>query len=287
LIAQPGIPAGTIAASIGDDAKSALCRERNTIKQSVWAEAPRCIFDLASTSILDRIRKKILDAGSAIDSLCDVSFGLKTGDDSKFISKQPFAHHNKRLLRGRDICKYRLRWNGEYVCYDTAAMRDHRKTARPGTSERFEQPKVLVRDTGDVLEAAFDDGNCYVKDVLILTAKPRIDYPLQAITALLNSLAVRFFYETTYQTIHVQQNELASIPIPPATAADKARLSQLAEACAAAAQRGDDATLAVHESEIDQIVYRLFDLTPDENALIESALAPTRTTTPKRKRAAS
>jgi hypothetical protein len=104
---------------------------------------------------------------------------------------------------------------------------------------------------------------------------------------LLNSLAVRFFYETTYQTIHVQQNELASIPIPPATAADKARLSQLAEACAAAAQRGDDATLAVHESEIDQIVYRLFDLTPDENALIESALAPTRTTTPKRKRAAS
>jgi hypothetical protein len=146
---------------------------------------------------------------------------------------------------------------------------------------------VLVRDTGDVLEAAFDDGNCYVKDVLILTAKPRIDYPLQAITALLNSLAVRFFYETTYQTIHVQQNELASIPIPPATAADKARLSQLAEACAAAAQRGDDATLAVHESEIDQIVYRLFDLTPDENALIESALAPTRTTTPKRKRAAS
>ena len=51
----------------------------------------------------------------------------------------------------------------------------------------------------------------------------------------------------------------------------------MAEACAAAAQRGDDATLAVHEAEIDQIVYRLFDLTPDEIALIESALTPTRT----------
>lgn len=43
----------------------------------------------------------------------------------------------------------------------------------------------------------------------------------------------------------------------------------------------------MHESAIDQIVYRLFDLTPDEIALIESALAPTRTTTPKRKRATS
>ncbi|MCX6854116.1 MAG: hypothetical protein NTV80_04330 [Verrucomicrobia bacterium] len=55
----------------------------------------------------------------------------------------------------------------------------------------------------------------------------------------------------------------------------------MAEACAAAAQRGDDATLAVHEEEIDQIVYRLFDLTPDEIALIESALAPIRSSTPR------
>ncbi len=49
---------------------------------------------------------------------------------------------------------------------------------------------------------------------------------------------------------------------------------------------GDHAKLAVHEAEIDQIVYRLFDLTPDEIGLIESALAPTRTTKSARKRAA-
>ena len=40
----------------------------------------------------------------------------------------------------------------------------------------------------------------------------------------------------------------------------------------------------MHEAEIDQIVYRLFDLTPEEITLIESALAPTRISTPKRKR---
>lgn len=69
---------------------------------------------------------------------------------------------------------------------------------------------------------------------------------------------------------------MANLPIPPAKAVEKSRLTKLAESCAAAASRGDDATLAVHEAEIDQIVYRLFDLTPDEMALIESALAPTR-----------
>ncbi|MCX6858544.1 MAG: hypothetical protein NTV80_27045, partial [Verrucomicrobia bacterium] len=39
-------------------------------------------------------------------------------------------------------------------------------------------------------------------------------------------------------------------------------------------------TLAVQEAEIDQIVYRLFDFTQDEIALIESALAPIRSTNP-------
>ena len=65
---------------------------------------------------------------------------------------------------------------------------------------------------------------------------------------------------------------------------DKARLSLLAEFRTAAASRGDDPSLAVHEAEIDQIVYRPFDLTPSEIALIESAQAPARTTTPKRRR---
>jgi hypothetical protein len=73
------------------------------------------------------------------------------------------------------------------------------------------------------------------------------------------------------------------LPIPPASAADKARLSELAEACAAAAKRGDEETLAVHEGEIDQIVYRLFDLTPEEITLIESSLAPTREKKPAKR----
>ena len=73
------------------------------------------------------------------------------------------------------------------------------------------------------------------------------------------------------------------IPIPRATLADKARLGQLAEACATAAKLGQAETLAVNEAEIDEIVYRLFDLTTEEIALIESALAPTRSKTPSKR----
>ena len=65
-----------------------------------------------------------------------------------------------------------------------------------------------------------------------------------------------------------------NLPIPPVSDADKARLTQLAEACAQATQRKDNATLHTLEAEINSIVYRLFALTEAEIALIESSLNP-------------
>ena len=64
---------------------------------------------------------------------------------------------------------------------------------------------------------------------------------------------------------------MKQIPIPAASSADKARLTKLAER---AAKRGreDAAGLRATEREIDEIVYRLFDLTPDEVGHIEKSL---------------
>lgn len=151
----------------------------------------------------------------------------------------------------------------------------------------FEAPKIILGRFMNKPTYAFDKEGFYHNDAQYL-----IGGADEYLVAVLNSPVSWWFLSkncTDLQNGYLQAlkaNQLP-LPIPPASAADKARLSQLAEACAAAAQRGDDATLAVHEAEIDRIVYHLFDLTPDEIALIESALAPTRSTTPKRKRAAA
>ncbi len=116
-------------------------------------------------------------------------------------------------------------------------------------------------------------------------------WSLWALCALLHSKVIHHIYCQYFDALRMaggylpyQSPQVRTVPIPPVSDADKARLSQLAEACAAAAQRGDDETLAVHEAEIDQIVYRLFDLTPDEIALIESAPAPTREKKPSKRK---
>jgi hypothetical protein len=70
------------------------------------------------------------------------------------------------------------------------------------------------------------------------------------------------------------------VPIPSASAGDKAKLTKLAERAAKAAIAGDTAAVTLIERDIDEIVYRLFDLTAAEIAQIETALANTRGSAP-------
>jgi len=69
--------------------------------------------------------------------------------------------------------------------------------------------------------------------------------------------------------VQFRGDRMAGIPIPPASPADQATLTSLAKRAA----KSTGSALAAIEREIDQIVYRLFALTPEEIALIESRLA--------------
>ena len=66
---------------------------------------------------------------------------------------------------------------------------------------------------------------------------------------------------------------LVKIPVPTASSSDKTRLTKLAEKAAKQAVSENYTGLRATEREIDEIVYRLFDLTPDEIAHIEKSLA--------------
>jgi hypothetical protein len=63
-----------------------------------------------------------------------------------------------------------------------------------------------------------------------------------------------------------------TLPIPAADGDTKTTLSKLAEQCEEAKRTSDKVQLQTFEAEIDQIIYRLFDLTPEEIALIENSV---------------
>lgn len=187
----------------------------HSIPQKAFNATYKNVFDLSidETSLL--LKNKMQANSQPLGTLFDLAFGVKTGDDDRFLTFDPSISSDcKKLVRGADINRWTISFKGEYVIYQPEQMRLHRITARPGTAERFEQPKVLVRDTGGGLMATYDDSAYYVKDVIIIEHEEKSKDLLRALAALLNSKLLRWYYETSFPTLHVQRDELASLPIP-------------------------------------------------------------------------
>ena len=145
----------------------------------------------------------------------------------------------------------------------------------------FNEPKLVFNETSKNLHAYLDtEGNVINKTGFIILT-PEAPFVL----TVLNSTALDWLYRSTFPAwgdvwntgrVQFRGNLMNQVPIPAANAADKAKLTKLAERAAKAATAGDPAAVALIERDIDEIVYRLFDLTAAEISQIETALANTR-----------
>jgi hypothetical protein len=145
----------------------------------------------------------------------------------------------------------------------------------------YDEPKIVFNETSKRLHAYLDtEGNAINKTGFIILS-PDAAY----ILAVLNSTPMDWLYRSTFPSwgdpwnsgrVQFRGNLMGKVPISAASAADKARLTKLAERAARQAEASDAPGLRETEREIDEIVYRLYGLLPDEIAQIEGALASTR-----------
>jgi hypothetical protein len=68
---------------------------------------------------------------------------------------------------------------------------------------------------------------------------------------------------------------LVTIPIPAVKLSDQTKLNQLVQDAAHATSNGDGNSVKKIEQQIDEVVYRLFDLTHEEISMIDASLAKT------------
>lgn len=265
--------------------KEAIFQSISSIPQSAFLTSFKSVFDTSITPENVPIKAK-MNTGPRIGEIFDISFGIKTGDDQCFLHREMGRNkEDRKLLRGGDVYRYGYEFSGEYVWYVPAKMREHRSTARPGSADRYEQPKVLVKDTTKDFGAALDTNNYFVKDVLVLSARKHDSmFSLELLLGALNSKLMKFYYRTTFPTLHVQSAELASLPLPTLDTPAALSLADRVTSCVlriieatrlakdARADRDREVSqrkCAALDRQIDILVYELYGLTDDEIALVE------------------
>ena len=213
----------------------------------------------------------------------DFSYGLKTGDDKKFISKSIQDENSKPLVRSAGISRYRMKYSGEYVWYVPTIMTKNKRTARPGHPSRFEQPKIIVGRMGKNLFSTYDDEAYYIKDGMLLTAKNDSKLLLYLV-GLINSKLLNFYYRNYFVTIDVLKNAILQLPIKIAPEHQQNLIQSVREMLSInnhlneiGDKRTDEAARIQEaarktDEEINELVYSIYGITESEKGVIDDSL---------------
>lgn len=151
---------------------------------------------------------------------------------------------------------------------------------RPGLWMRepriFERPKILTRQTADEIIAGFDDENFYYANTLHGTAITDRAYHPHYVLGVLNSRITTWYYRSNTDEegkvfAQIKIELLRKMPIPKADKDQQRSIVQLVGKILAAKQQDAEADTSALEREIDELVYALFGLTPEEKALVQAA----------------
>ena len=151
--------------------------------------------------------------------------------------------------------------------------RDWKILFRPREESDFVKPKILVRQTGDRIIAALDDQIGYypINTVNIVKLKTEdTDFNL-TILGILNSKLIKFFYQEISQEggrilAEVKPSRIKAIPIPLFNKHNE--IANYVSNVINLKKLGKETSF--EESQIDELIYQLYDLTEEEIKIIET-----------------
>jgi len=220
------------------------------------------------------VLKKIAAADS-IKPLREYAASIAQGDlnlttHAKRFSSKPT---NVRLLRGRHIGRFALKYDAAIEYCDQGFMQEQVKANREGTFLISQE----VTGTNDIRRLHFGLAEKAPTDFLcghsVNKTQLYNEAYSKAFLALLNSKFMDWFFRITSTNNHVQGYQLEQLPIPLMVATDQEQLGRLAVSVMNAKTTNPATDTSALEAEIDRLVYQLYGLTNEEIAVVEGSSA--------------
>ncbi len=196
-------------------------------------------------------------------------------------SKQKINEDWKPLLTARNIKRYRLDWQGDWIKYG-------KNLAAPRAPEIFLGPRILIQRiiSSSTLAGNFTDESL-ICNTDVITLKPKQDMPRKTILFFLGILLSRMCAKylksrnvnldrAAFPKINVNTLETFPVPIPDSKSSIPALVEQMLalNKQLQEAKTGHEQTLIQRQidatdKQIDKLVYELYELTPEEISIVE------------------
>jgi type I restriction-modification system DNA methylase subunit len=240
-------------------------QQNDTIKKDM-------ILNAADNRIyVSPLNYKFLTVSQNLQQLKDIAQfynGIKTGDNKKFLSDTKLSDKYLSVVRGKDFTKYSQPKPVIYVLFDK-----DRLWSNTDESKLQVKPKILIRQTSDKIIATLDTKGRLVMDTVHIIYGSVID--LKVLLAIINSKLFNFLHglfvpEKGKAFAEVKIANLGKIPVPKnISSEDKTLLIEYVESILSSVNESEKVFI---EEKIDEIVYKLYDLSKKEIKLVEKSL---------------
>jgi hypothetical protein len=213
-------------------------------------------FELQLPNFVSRIIK----SSENIKNHCLVYRGVETRSNTDYISTTKHNDLWKEILLGKDVHRYSYKYSGSYVKFVPKELKSN------ANIDYYLRDKILMRRTGNSIIACADFNNFIALKNLYLIIPTNVEF-LPLILLQLNSKLFEFIHKslTTGENKAFAQFPAHYVETLPCRIDN----SLIERSLKLFQQRVNDESV---ETQIDQLVYELYDLTEEEIKIIENTL---------------
>ncbi|CAD5959255.1 Eco57I restriction-modification methylase domain-containing protein [Planktothrix agardhii] len=240
-----------------------------------------------SLSLLEKIELQSIQ----IKTIADVKAGLQAYERGKGnppqteeIKENRVYHSTTKInddyikyLDGKDVCRYYLGWSGEYLKYG-----DNLASPRKDFS-LFSTPRILVRQIPSPLPYSINA--CFTQEIILNDRNSMNIINLQEnpmlILGIFNSKLISYWFAHKFGKLQrgifpqFKVNELATFPIPKNFGNYQQPVIKLVDEILKKKKKDVKADVSELEQQIDNLVYKLYELTYEEVKIIDPEFALT------------
>jgi hypothetical protein len=223
--------------------------------------------DNKSQSIISKIEKSNYRLG---DICLYISPGID-GNKDKYVSKYKIDEMYKPLLYGKNIKRYHINFDNNYILYDKNLLN------RSRNETIFKSNKIILqRISGgeQPITATIDNGNYYTfNSVNNIILKDDL-WGLKVIVSILNSKIINWYYANNFSnksnlTVNISKTYLEKLPIQNIDEINKKKIIKLVDEIIQLKNNYPPKDTSSFENEIDFIIYKLYNLTYEEVKIVD------------------
>jgi len=249
--------------------------ETKIFLQAVWNTTNDGVINLKANNKEYTIIKKIEMQSQVLNEFLKANIGIKRAEAP--ISDIP-KNGYKKFLVGKDTNKYTINFTDKYILFKLSYF-------HTSVDENIfmQTEKILVRKTGNFLLAAYDDSQFYTdQSIYNLYSRKNNPLSLKYIIALLNSSLMNFYFNKKMITNpnvfpYIKGIHLKKLPIKNINKQYQYPFIEVVNKVLAITKSDEYLTnhnkqtiLKEYELQIDQMVYKLYELNNDEIEIIEN-----------------